>query len=204
MKIGIIACGAIVREVLAVASRLQWDFELTAVPAQYHNSPEDIAPAVARRLDEWASGFDVIVVGYADCGTKGALDALVARYDHVVRIPGPHCYEFFAGQTFQEQALAHPGTFYLTDFLARHFERLVWDGLGLNRYPELAQAYFGHYTDVHYLQQMNGEGEGRRAEAAAVRLGVRYTRLYTGLEELEKRLISLVEQVRTPSAAAEL
>lgn len=107
MKIGIIACGAIVRELMAVASRLEWDYELTAVPAQYHNSPKKIAPAVARRMDEWASGFDVIVIGFADCGTKGALDALVARYDHAVRIPGPHCYEFYAGKTFQEQVRMH-------------------------------------------------------------------------------------------------
>ena len=204
MRIGIVVCGAIAREVLAIARRLEWDFELTAVPAQYHNSPEKIAPAVAKLLDEWASLYDVILVGYADCGTKGALDALLARYDHVVRIPGPHCYEFYGGSTFRQQATAQPGTFYLTDFLAHHFERLVWEGLGLDRHPELAQVYFGHYTHLLYLQQMAEADESQRAENAASKLGVQYVRAHTGLEELEKRLVALVEQVRAPDVKAVL
>ena len=89
MKIGIIACGAIVRELLAIANRRGWDYELTAVPAQLHNRPERIAPAVEKKLDAWAGRFDRILIGYGDCGTVGALDALLARYPHAVRIPGP-------------------------------------------------------------------------------------------------------------------
>ena len=99
MKIGIIACGAIVRELVAVANRRGWDYELTAVPAQLHNRPERIAPAVEKKLDAWAGRFDHILIGYADCGTIGALDALLARYPHAVRIPGPHCYEFYAASS---------------------------------------------------------------------------------------------------------
>src|SRR5512134_3596947 len=101
MKIGIIACGAIVRELIVIAKRQGWDFELTAVPAQLHNRPERIAPAVAHELDAWAGRFDLILVGYADCGTGGALDDLLAGYEHVVRIPGPHCYEFYGGEAFE-------------------------------------------------------------------------------------------------------
>ncbi len=196
MKIGIIACGAIVREMLAIAKRQNWDFELTAVPAQLHNRPEQIAPAVEKHLDEWAQRFDLILLGYADCGTGGALDALIARYDHVVRIDGPHCYEFFGGDSFTQHNDAHLGTFYLTDFLARHFDGLVWKGLGLDRYPELRDLYFGNYTHVLYLQQLPDQDERVRAQAAAEKLGLTYKHIFTDLDVLEARLVALVEERR--------
>jgi len=192
MKIGIIACGAIVRELIAIAKRQQWDFELTAVPAQLHNRPERIAPAVAMRLDEWAGRFDLILVGYADCGTGGALDALLARYPHAVRIAGPHCYEFYGGEAFERQNDEFLGTFYLTDFLAHHFDGLVWKGLGLDRYPELRDLYFGNYTHVLYLQQLPDQDEQLRAQAAAAKLGLEYKHVVTNLDVLEKRLIEIV------------
>ncbi len=193
MKIGIIACGAIVREMIAIANRQGWDYELTAVPAQLHNRPERIAPAVAERLDEWADRFDLILLGYADCGTGGALDALIERYPHVVRIAGPHCYEFYGGAAFDQQNEAHLGTFYLTDFLAHHFDSLVWKGLGLDRHPELLQIYFGNYTHLMYLQQLPDHAERARAQAAAAKLGLQYVEVNPGVAELEQRLVAMVD-----------
>ena len=204
MKIGIVACGAIVREIIAVANRQAWDYELTAVPAQLHNWPDQIPAAVATKLDAWAGDFDLIVLGYADCGTGGQLDEVLRRYDHVVRIPGPHCYDFYAGQTFTQHSEAYPGTFYLTDFLARHFDGLVWKGLGLDRLPELKDAYFGNYSHLLYIQQLADNDQDERARAAAERLGVEYVRVETGLDELEQRLVSLVEQRRGSMASADL
>ncbi|NJN84374.1 MAG: DUF1638 domain-containing protein [Caldilineaceae bacterium] len=194
MKIGIVACGAIVRELIAIANRQQWEYELTAVPAQLHNTPERIAPAVQKQLDGWAERFDLILVGYGDCGSRGALDELLAGYEHVVRIPGPHCYEFYAGDEFQRQSQEQPGTFYLTDFLARHFDKLVWRGLGLEAHPELAPLYFGNYTDLLYIQQLPAHAESERAKAAAEKLGVRYRQVESGLDELERRLVGIVEE----------
>lgn len=196
MKIGIITCGALVRELVAIAKRQGWDFALTAVPAQLHNHPERIAGAVATKIDAWAAQFDLILLGYADCGTAGALDDLVARYGHVVRIAGPHCYEFFGGEAFTHHNEAHLGTFYLTDFLARHFDGLVWKGLGLDRYPQLRDLYFGNYTHLLYLQQLPEQDESARAQAAAARLGLTYVHLNTGLATLEARLIALVTEFR--------
>jgi hypothetical protein len=200
MKIGIVACGAIVRELIAIAKRQAWDFELTAVPAQLHNRPERIAPAVAERLEAWAGRFDLILVGYADCGTGGALDDLLARYDHVVRIPGPHCYEFYGGAIFERQNAAHLGTFYLTDFLARHFDGLVWQGLGLDRHPELRDLYFGNYTHMLYLRQLPNQDESVRAQAAAAKLGLEYVAADTGLAVLETRLVQLVREKTRPGS----
>ena len=194
VKIGIIACGAIVREMIAVARRQGWDFELTAIPAQLHNLPQRIAPAVAKQLDAWATRFDLILVGYADCGTGGALDALLARYDHVVRIPGPHCYEFYGGEDFTRHNDEHLGTFYLTDFLARHFDGLVWKGLGLDRHPELRDLYFTNYTHVLYLQQAEESDQSARARAAAQKLNLEFMHLDTGLEVLEARLVAAVNE----------
>ncbi|MCX6048109.1 MAG: DUF1638 domain-containing protein [Chloroflexi bacterium] len=199
MKIGIIACGAIVRELIAIANRQQWDYELTAVPAQLHNRPERIAPAIeekleGEKLDGWASRFDLILLGYADCGTGGALDALMERYEHIVRISGPHCYEFYGGATFDKQNDEHLGTFYLTDFLARHFDGLVWKGLGLDRYPELLPMYFGNYTHLMYLQQLPDQDESARAQAAAAKMGLQYVHVNPGLDELEQRVVALVNE----------
>jgi hypothetical protein len=193
VRIGIIACGAIVRELIAIARRQAWDFELTAVPAQLHMKPEQIAPAVARELDQWADRFDLILVGYADCGTGGSLDALLARYTHVLRIAGPHCYEFYGGAAWERHNDEHLGTFYLTDFLARHFEGLVWKGLGLDRYPQLRDTYFGNYTHVLYLRQQAENDQSVYARAAADRMGLTYVEMESGLEVLEQRLVTAVE-----------
>jgi hypothetical protein len=194
MKIGIVACGAIVRELVAIANRQGWDYELTAVPAQLHQRPERIAPAVAARLDEWAGRFDLILVGYADCGSGGAVDDMLERYPHAVRIPGPHCYDFYGGTTFAEWTEARPGTFYLTDFLARHFDGLVWKGLGLDRLPELRDLYFGNYTHLLYLRQQMDNDQGERAKEAAAKLELPYVEKDTGLEELEARVVEIVRQ----------
>ncbi len=187
-KVGIVACGAIVRELVAAAQFLGWDYELTAIPAQLHNRPERIPQAVQARLDEWAHRFDWILVGYGDCGTGGRLDSLLAGYAHVVRIPGPHCYEFFGGAAFHAQAEREPGTFYLTDFLARHFDGLVVQALGLDRHPQLRDLYFGNYRELLYLRQMPENDQSERAQAAAQQLGLVYREADTGLEELIRRL----------------
>ncbi|MCB0114448.1 MAG: DUF1638 domain-containing protein [Caldilineaceae bacterium] len=194
MHIGIIACGAIVRELTHIADNLGWNYELTAVPAQLHNRPERIAPAVEKKLDAWAGRFDVILVGYADCGSGGAIDALLERYPHAVRIPGPHCYEFYGGNIFLEQADREPGTFYLTDFLARHFEGLVIPELGLDRFPELRDLYFGNYKEVLYLRQLPDQDESQRARSAADRLGLDYREADSGLQTLQDRLVRLLEE----------
>lgn len=203
MKIGIVACGAIVREMIAIAKRQAWDFELTAVPAQLHNRPERIAPAVAARLDEWTAKFDLILVGYADCGTGGALDGALEKYANVVRIPGPHCYEFYGGQAFTQHSEQVLGTFYVTDFLARHFDGLVWKGLGLDRHPGLRDIYFSNYTHLLYLQQSPDQDESERAEAAAKKLSVDYIHLETGLDVLEQRLVAIVDQWRQQLKSSE-
>ncbi|MGL4649221.1 MAG: DUF1638 domain-containing protein [Caldilineaceae bacterium] len=207
MKIGIIACGAIVREMIAIARRQAWDFELTAVPAQLHMTPERIAPAVGRELDAWAGRFDLILVGYADCGTAGALDSLLARYDHVLRLAGPHCYEFYGGDDFTRHNDEFIGTFYLTDFLARHFDGLVWKGLGLDRYPQLRDTYFGNYTHLLYLRQQAENDQSDFARRAADKMGLTYVEHDTGLEVLEARLVAQVNEFlarRTAGAIAPL
>ncbi len=196
MKIGIVVCGAIVREMVAIANRQEWAFELTAVPAQLHNRPEKIAPAVVKKLDEWAGRFDLILVGYADCGTSGALDKALERYAHVVRIPGHHCYDFYGGEAFTHQSEETIGTYYTTDFLARHFDGLVWKGMGLDRHPQLLPIYFGNYTHLMYMRQLPDQDERERAKEAAARIGLEYVEIDTGVDELERRLVALVDGMR--------
>ncbi len=178
----LIACGALAREALAVleANRLE-HVELTCVSALLHNRPQKIPAAVREKIRDARQSYERILVLYGDCGTGGELDRVLAE-EGVERIEGPHCYAFYAGlDAFDALAEAEPGTFYLTDFLARQFETLVIEGLGLDRHPELLPDYFGNYTRLLYLAQTDDPDLTAKAEAAAARLGLRYERRRTGL-----------------------
>lgn len=182
----IIACGALVSELRAVLGRngLSDAIEVRYLPANLHNRPEGIVPALREHLD--ARGDRPTMVGYADCGTGGALDAMLREYPDVTRIPGAHCYEFFAGSDFFAQLHdEEPGTFYLTDFLAKHFDALVWQGLGLDRHPELRDAYFGAYTRLVLLSQTTDPAVDAAGRAAAARLGLAFEHRHVGLDGLE-------------------
>jgi len=181
----LIACGALAREVLALIDKNGWShMALTCLPAQLHNRPERIAAAVRAKIREHRAAYERILVLYGDCGTGGELDRVLAE-EGVERIPGPHCYAFFSGvSAFLEQADAEPGCFYVTDFLVRHFDRLIIEGLGLDRHPELLPMYFGNYAKLVYLAQLPDAGLERKAKAAALRLGLAYERRLTGYGEL--------------------
>ena len=185
-RVVVIGCGALARELLALTRGLPW-VKVEAVDARLHMQPSRIAGAVMAKVAKVRArhGAEVrIFVAYADCGTNGALDAVLAA-EGIERIPGAHCYEFYAGSAtyaaLQEEEL---GTFYLTDFLARQFETLVLVGLGLDRHPELLPDYFGSYRRLVYLAQTDDPALTERARAAAKRLGLAFERRDTGYGEL--------------------
>ena len=184
----VIACGAVAREVIALKTLNDWDFELTCVPAQLHNRPDKIPQAVEQKILEAKVQNKAIFVAFADCGTGGQLDKVLEEYN-VERLPGAHCYEFFASSdVFAELHDQEPGTFYLTDFLVRHFDALVVRGLGLEQHPQLLEIYFGNYKRLVYLAQSHDEGLLERARKAAERLGLEFTHHYTGFGTLETSL----------------
>jgi Protein of unknown function (DUF1638) len=177
-KVLVIACGALAREVLAL--RLD-AIDLTCLPASLHNRPERIPEAMRAKIRANRAAYDEILCLYGDCGTGGALDKVLAE-EGVRRIAGAHCYAFYAGEeAFAALAEEEPGTFYLTDFLARHFEALVIRGLGLDRFPQLRDDYFGAYRRVVHLAQVDDPETTAKAKAAAERLGLVYERRFTGL-----------------------
>ncbi|HEX6141650.1 MAG TPA: DUF1638 domain-containing protein [Geminicoccaceae bacterium] len=182
----LIACGALAREVLALIRVNRWShLELTCLPAILHNRPERIPAAVRAKIRAGRGRFERILVLYGDCGTGGALDRVLEE-EGVERIPGPHCYAFFSGvDRFLDEAEADPFCFYLTDYLARHFERLVIEGLGLDRHPELLPLYFGHYEKLVHLAQVDDPELAAAAEAAAARLGLAHERRMTGYGDLQ-------------------
>lgn len=191
-RVLVIGCGAMARELLDIVSfnRLE-GVEVTCLPASYHNTPALIPGAVDERIRRAGDSYQRIFVAYGDCGTGGELDRVLARHD-VERLAGAHCYEFLAGSArFAALHDAEPGTFYLTDFLARHFDRLVWQGLGLDRHPELLPDYFGNYRRVVYLAQVDDPSLVARAEAAAIRLGLEFELVQVGYGDLEPVLIDL-------------
>src|SRR5580704_911271 len=152
-RVLVLACGALAREILSLRDGPLGAFDVTCLPAQLHNRPERIAAAVRGKIREHRADYDEILCLYGDCGTGGELDRVLAE-EGVARIEGPHCYAFYAGEAaFSAMMDEEIGTFFLTDFLARHFERLVVEGLGLDRYPQLRDDYFGHYKKLVYLAQ---------------------------------------------------
>lgn len=185
----VIACGALAHEIAALRGAHRWlSLDVHCLPPELHNRPERIAPAVREAILSHRADYDDIFVAYADCGTTGALDA-VLRETGVERIEGVHCYQFFAGpETFAELADAEPGSFFLTDFLVRHFDRLVFRGLGLDRHPELQPQYFGNYRRLVYLGQRADADNAAAAEAIARRLGLEYHFRHTGYGGLEQSL----------------
>lgn len=195
MRIALVLCGALAREVLAVVGRYGWDVELFGVAASDHMVPQRIAPDVERRLRELIPRFDRVAVVFGDCGSGGALDEVLARYN-VPRIDGPHCYEMYGGAAFHELMDEEPGTFFLTDFLVRSFRGTVVRGLGLDRFPELQQDYFASYRRLVYLVQREDPALLAKAAEIGWTLGLPLEVRRTGYGALETRLTALLSEIR--------
>ena len=185
----VIACGALARELIDLTRREGWDhMEITCLPASWHNTPGKIPGGVREKIRANRDAYDHIFCAYADCGTGGLLDEVLAE-EGVERLPGPHCYATYMGQgAFQRLHDADPACFYLTDYLVRQFDHLIIEGLGLDRHPELLEIYFGNYTTLVYLAQSDDPELDRRGREAAERLGLAYKRVRTGYGELESVL----------------
>ena len=198
MSAVIIACGALAHEIAELRRVNGWQFlDVQCLPPELHNRPEKIPGAVRDAIRSARSRFDSIFVAYGDCGTGGLLDRVLEE-EGVERIPGAHCYEFYAtAPQFAALCEAEVGTFYLTDFLTRHFDRLVIEGLGLDRHPELFPMYFGNYRRLVYLAQAPRDGARAQAEAIAVRMGLEFEFRETGYGDLAR-------SVTTFATAAEI
>ena len=198
----IIACGALAREIQQLIDINSWtDVDVQCLPADLHNHPDQIPNRVLDKIQSNRDRYAHIFVAYADCGTGGLLDDVLEQFG-VERLDGAHCYQFYAGSdVFEQLHDTEPGTFYLTDFLARHFDRLIMDELGLNRHPELKQTYFENYTRLLYLSQAEIPELITKARSAADRLGLEFEHRSTGFGELETGLdqfmVSAPTTVRT-------
>jgi hypothetical protein len=186
----LIACGALAREIIDLIERNRWSaFDVACLPAKWHNTPDKIPEAVRSKIREAKPRYKSIFVLYGDCGTGGLLDKVLAE-EGVERIDGPHCYAFFSGNAaFAAKAEDEFTAFYLTDYLARHFDRLIWQGLGLDRHPELLPEYFGNYEKIVYIAQTRDEDLAKKAMIAAARLGLAYEYRYVGYGELESEMV---------------
>ncbi len=188
-RVLIIGCGALAHEIVALQRANGWSaVDVQCLPPELHDRPERIPAAVREAIAAARARYRAIFVAYADCGTGGLLDRVLHEAG-VERLPGAHCYEVFATPaTFAALADEEPGTFYLTDFLVRHFERLFVAGLGIDRHPELAAQYLHNYRRMVYLVQQRDAGLARQARAIAARFGLDYEESFTGPGDLETRL----------------
>jgi hypothetical protein len=194
-KILVIACGALAREVLAL--KLE-QIDVACLPAQLHNHPQRIPGAMRAKIRANCSSYDEILCLYGDCGTGGELDRVLAE-EGVSRIEGAHCYAFYAGeQAFAGLADEEPGTFFLTDFLVRHFDALVIRGLGLDRFPQLRDDYFGNYRRLVHLAQFDDPETAAKARVAAERLGLAFERRFTGLGGIRAFLDGATQKKEVP------
>ena len=186
----VLACGALARELVALRRLNGWaGMRITCLPAKLHQTPERIAGAVREKITQLqAQSGDDILVAYGDCGTAGALDRVLAETG-ASRLPGAHCYEFYAGAArFAELQDAEPGTFYLTDFLVTHFDAYVWRALGLDRHPDIRDMVFCHYRRLVYLAQTSDAALDSKAVDCAKRLGLAYQRIDAGYGEMAGEL----------------
>jgi hypothetical protein len=186
----VVACGALAREVTGLVSAHGWDhLRVTCLPAKLHNYPDQIPDALRRKIVDERRVDEPVLVMYGDCGTSGAIDKVLEEFD-ATRIPGAHCYAFYAGETnFDALMDEEPGSFFLTDYLVRQFDTLIIKGLGLDRFPQLLPDYFGNYQRLVHLAQTDDAGLDVAAEAAARRLGLTYERRHTGLGDLANFMV---------------
>ena len=191
-----IACGALAREILDITKQFpDGAVELTCLPASWHNHPEKIVPRLKRKIDAAKKTDRNIVVIYGDCGTGGELDAYLES-ESILRIPGPHCYEMFMGKPdFDAEMEAELGTFFLTDYMVRHFERLVMKGMGLRQYPQLRDMYFGNYKRVLYIAQTEDPALQEKAFAAAGMLELDYEYRFAGYGMFPDFISSAIQTV---------
>ena len=164
------------------------DIDVTCLPASWHMTPQKIPEGMRQKIKENRSSYDEILCLYGDCGTGGKLDEVLEE-EGVARIEGDHCYAFFAGvEQFKALHEAEGGTFYLTDFLVRHFDQFIIRNLGLDLYPELLPDYFGNFTRALYLAQIPDPVLEKKARLAAERLGLRFEMRTTGLQGIDSFL----------------
>ena len=203
-KMLVLACGALAHELVAIVRQNRWTHvRVRCLPPDLHNRPEEIPGAVRRQIEESRDQFEHIFVAYGDCGTGGKLDAVLTEYG-VERLPGAHCYEFYSGdREFAALAEEEAGTFYLTNFLVRHFNRLVRKGLGLDERPELKDLYFGNYRRLVFLAQSEDSQLDDLARQHAAFLGLEYQNQLTGSRKVEGCLQEQVVQWQQRSVQQE-
>ena len=185
----IVACGALAKEIVLLSKQLGVDADLQCLPAGFHNRPEKIVPGLKAILDEKSSSYQRILIGYGDCGTGGGLDRLLADYPHALRLPGAHCYAFFSGlNRFNKMMEEELGSFFLTDYLVRHFDTLIIKGMGLDRFPHLTDVYFENYKKIVYLAQTEDLQLKVKAQEAALKLGLSFEYKVVGYGSLATAL----------------
>ena len=190
-KLLVIACGALAREIVWLQKLNGWSqIDLQCLDAELHNRPKLIPQKLREKIQQNRTEYEHIFVAYADCGTGGEIDRVLAEAGETVeRLPGAHCYSFYAGeQRFTQIAEQELGTFYLTDFLVEHFDRLMIKGLKLDKYPELREQYFAHYKLVVYLSQRQDAGLVARAKHAAAFLDLEFRHEAVGYGDLKNGL----------------
>ena len=198
----LVACGALARELVDIQRQLPpGAIEITCLPAAWHNRPEKIVPGVRQKVGAALKKGRRVAVVYGDCGTGGELDTYLESVG-VARIPGAHCYEMFIGkQSFDEEMENQLGTFFLTDYMVRHFERIVMQGMGLRKHPQLRDLYFGNYTRALYLAQIDDPGLRKKAKQAAETLGLAYEFRLAGYGELPAFIAEATKRDAKTSAA---
>jgi len=199
----LIACGALAREVIALKQAHGWDsLDITCLPAIWHNRPNLIPDGVRRKIRAGRKTHERILVAYGDCGTGGELDRVLTE-EGVERIDGPHCYQFYTGTVdFEALMEQDPTCFFLTDYMVRHFDRLIIQGLGIDRHPELRDEYFGNYTRLIYLAQIEDPKLKQKAEAAAARLGLAFEYRLTAYGELDDFIEKAMKQADKEAGSA--
>lgn len=196
-QILVIACGALAQEITELKRTHGWDhLHLTCIDAKLHHRPGLIPERLREKIRRNKARYDRIYVAYADCGTRGEIDRVIEEEGGgIERLPGVHCYQFFAGsERFASLADAEPGTFYLTDFLAQHFERFVIEPLKIDTHPQLRDEYFGNYRRVVFLSQTQDPALLQAAQKAAERLQLDFEHVHCGYGELESSLDDMVKR----------
>ncbi len=197
-----ITCSALGREARDIIAKYGWDVDFLPLDSRYHLYPSKIEAAVKEKLVESDGEYKRRVVLYGHCGAQN-LDSILAEHEGAVRLAGPHCYEMYGGEHFRRTVKDVPGTYFLSDYLVKVWDKLIVRGLKLDKHPKLIKVMFGHYKRMLYYSQERDDKLVAQAQRIADSLDLRLEVHHVGYGDLERRLVAIMEDREQPGAAAE-
>lgn len=194
MKIAILSCGALAREVHHICDNGPLVHEQKFVKPLLHLQPDKLRLKLAEELEALQKAYDHTLVVYGQCLKE--MDQFLAGYN-ARRIEGEHCLEMIGGHRFWERFKEDPGTYFLIPSWASTFSEAIVEGLQLDKEPRMKQFVFRNYRRVVYFDTLLYGNIDARIQQIADWLELPLVIERIGVDTLRYRLNQAIENINT-------